>query len=105
AARARSGREPCDARPPGAAPRPRRARARLGSRRERRRFVEKPPEGLRLEQAAPPRRGVRQLELLEDRARPGAPPRLAAAPLVLQPAPQLLVALARAEDAPHDELR
>ena len=51
------------------------------------------------------RRRRAQLELGEDRARLGRPRRLAAAPLLGEPAAQLVVALVRVEDPAHDELR
>src|SRR5215208_5624482 len=63
---------------------------------------EQRPKRLGLEQA-PPRSGVRQAELLEDRPRVGAP--AAAPPLVREARPQLRVAVGRLEDPPDDELR
>src|SRR4051812_18140252 len=75
-----------------------------GSRGERRRVVEQPAERVPLEQA-PAACARHELELGEHRARVGAPPGVAALPLVAEPAAQLVEALARVEDAAHDELR
>src|SRR5262249_46809265 len=74
AARARAGHEPRAARPARPHARPYARPPRLGRGGERRTLVEQRPEGLRLEQAALPRRAAGQLQLLEDRARLRPPP-------------------------------
>ena len=77
------------------------AAAPLGRDGQRRGLREERLEALRLEQAAPD--AAREVELVEDLLCDGVS--LLRAPLLAQPARQLLVAVVRVEDAPDDELR